>query len=202
LNIAGAGGDGRIVLEDDDGVISGQESATVSPGEGEDGFYRGPFDLGRFAGGGGSTMAITEPFLVGPFDPVFYDPVQIYPSNTDFLAEIPADSADPVGLVAILVEAQGFQMAPDGTPDQATATTFRTVGFFEWNGSPTDPRWRLMQVGAAHRPIDNTQAWGITNLNGCEYIQLRITFWMGPNADAQDLGPAIDRWTIKFWSDH
>ncbi len=200
-NDGGDGAWGRIVLEDKDGVIGGQGAATLIPQEGQEGFYRNKFDVDRFLGGGGKTRAVSDLFLVGAFNPQYQDPVQHYGSQEDFVVAIPAEAADAIGTPQILVEAQGFQMLPDGSPDMGSGTGWRSVGYFTNTVSPTQPLWVLDQIPPAQRPTDNTQAWGITNLDGCEYIQFRMTFIMGPLASIGDGGPFLDRWTIRFTHD-
>jgi hypothetical protein len=202
-NDGGDGAPGRIALEDGDGVISGQNGATLVPAEGEPGFWRSKFNTSRFVGGGRSTVAVSDLFLVGAFDPTFVDPVQPYGSGMeDFLAGIPTVAAGNPGDPQILVEAQGYQMTADGQPDLIGATGWRTVGYFANSAGPDQPTWVLGQIPPSLRPSDNTQSFGITNLNGCEYIQIRLTFVMGPNASITDAGPFIDRWTIHFSHDH
>lgn len=201
-NDGGAGSPGRIVLEDEDGVIGGQGTATLIPSEGNDGFYRAPFDPDRFLSGGRTTTAVSDVFVVGAFNPEFIDPVQTYAtSNTDFIVGIPIEVAAAVGTPQLLVEMQGFQILPDGTADLGSGTGWRSVGYFAATVNPVQPQWVLGQIPPGYRPADNTESAGIANLNGCEYIQFRLTFIMGPLSSISDAGPYLDQWIIRYRHD-
>jgi hypothetical protein len=189
-NDGGAGGNGRIVLEDADSVISGLASATMAPAEGDPGFYRGVFDIDRFVGGGLRTTALSDLFVVGAFNPTFHDP-----ASNDFIAGIPTVAAE-AGATQIVVEAQGFQMLADGAPDMASSTGWRTVGHFQATPDPDNPSWVLGQTPL--RSPENVDPWGITHLDGCEYIQIRFSFILREGVGLEDPGPFVDRWTIRF----
>ncbi|MDJ0520809.1 MAG: Ig-like domain-containing protein [Planctomycetota bacterium] len=199
-NDGGAGGTGRLVLEDGDSIISGQGSASLSPVEGQQGFYRGVFDASRFAGGGLRPVALSEPILVGAFDPEFKDPEQVYGGQTDFRAGIPVLAAGAPGDTRMLIEARGFELLRNGTPSAAPTVGWHTVGYFTTSGQDTMPDWHTGQVAPALRPLDNVGD-GISNLNGSEYIQIRITFFLPTGFGALDAGSYIDDWLIRYESD-
>jgi hypothetical protein len=199
-NDGGPGGNGRIVLEDGDSVITGIGNATLVPGEGATGFYRGIFNATRFAGGGKTPVAISDLFQVGPFDPLFIDPVQSYGGQEDFIAGIPDVAAGVPGDVRILIEARGYDMKRDGTPEDTPTVGWHTVGHFTSSGISHLPTFVLGQVPPALRPTDNVD-FGLTNLNGCEFLQIRVTFFLPDGVGPLDAGPYLDDWTIRFSSD-
>ena len=41
----------------------------------------------------------------------------------------------------------------------------------------------------------------LTSLNTCEYLQLRVTFYLPSTIGPFDPGPVLDDWTINFTSD-
>lgn len=200
INNGGAGSWGRIVMEDGDSVITGLTGGTVVPGEGSTGFYRGVFDATRFQGGGLEPQALTHPFGAGPLNPLFIDPVQNYGVQEDFKAGVTVVGSRGVGMTSILIEAQGYQILPDGGVDLGSATGFYTVGHFRDSGVVNLPTWHLGQPPGADIPTlppGNVGA-GITNLNGCEFIQLRITVYLPNTVGPFDAGPFLDRWDIRF----
>lgn len=193
------GGNGRVVLEDGDSVIAGLGAASVSPTEGEDGFHRGVFDASRFKGGGLTPEARSGIFAVGPFNPTYLVPIP-----ADLIAGVPTGSSLGVGKTAMLIEAQGFEMKPDGTPDTSTGSGWYTVGHFVDSGVDSAPNWLTTQPSGAQLPggvpADNVGV-GITNLNGREFIQLRITIFLPTSIGPFDPGPWLDDWTINYTSD-
>ncbi len=197
INNGGNGGSGRIVMEDGDSVISGLGGASVTPSEGQPGFFRGTFDAGRFKGGGLNPQGTTQIFAVGPFDPDFQVPVV-----TDFLAGVPVVSSRGIGNTAILVEIQGYQMQPDGTPDLGSATGWYTVCRFVDSGVEQSPT--LLFTNPPNSVADPVSAppgnvgVGIDNVDGAEFIQLRFSFWMPKTVGPFDAGPFVDDWTIRF----
>jgi hypothetical protein len=206
LNNGGDGGLGRIALEDGNSVITGLQTANVVPGEGSSGFYRGVFNTTRFRGGGLSPSATTQIFGAGPFNPTYKAPQQAYGVLEDFVAGVPVAGSPGIGKTAILVEAKGYEILPNGDPDTtgvvAAPTAWHTVGYFTDSGIEDLPAWHLGQPPLADIgsiPVGN--AWGspgLTNLNGREFLQVRITLWLNAGADANDPGPFVDRWTIRF----
>ena len=194
-NHGAPGGNGRIVMEDGDSLIAGLGAATITPTEGDAGFYRGVFDPGRFKGGGLEPRAVSEVFACGAFNPSFLDPIP-----ADFAAGCPTGSTRGTGMTAMLVEAQGFQMKPDATPD-TVGTGWFTVGHFVDSGVDNAPTWTLAQPSGAQLPGglpgDNI-GLGIANLDGSEFIQLRITIYLNGSVGPFDPGPYIDQWTIRF----
>lgn len=203
VNNGGVGGLGRIVLEDGDSIITGLAGATVIPGEGSTGFYRGPFDATRFQGGGLTPQGVTVPFSAGPFNPAYLTPVQNYGVATDFLAGIPVTGTRGIGLTSILVEARGFEILPDGTADLGSATGWFTVGHFRDSGTPAQPTWFAGQQPppADVLPPGDNVGVGIANLDGCEFLQVRITFYLPSGAKPADAGPFVDNWIIRFTYD-
>jgi hypothetical protein len=189
-NTGGNGGLGRIVMEDADSVITGLGVAMVTPGEGAEGFFRGPFDAGRFQGGGLDPSALTELFVVGPFAPTFSDPVQ-----TDFVAGIPAVASRGLNMSSILIEGQGYPIKPDGTPDLTSPTGWYTIGVLRDSGATTNPEWRSGELfgnpGDIAIPLGNVGA-GITNLNGSAFLQLRISMLLPAGVGPFDPGPYLD----------
>nr|MDJ0520656.1 Ig-like domain-containing protein [Planctomycetota bacterium] len=183
-NDGGAGGNGRIAMEDSDSVIAGIGSASVTPQEGAVGFYRGVFDASRFQGGGLKPQATTEIFPTGPLNPVYEQPVQ-----ADFAAGLPTAGAPGVGKTGILVEARGFQMLPDGTPDVGSGTDWFTIGSFLDTGIEGLPTWSdghptvgpaavaipadnaLATIGAGEETFARLNAQAAAG-NGFEFLQL------------------------------
>jgi len=194
-NNGGAGGNGRIVLEDSDSVIAGLGGATVSPGEGEEGFYRGVFDGTRFKGGGTMPLATSDIFPVGPLNPTYSAPVQ-----ADFTAGIPTIGSRGVGKTSLFIEAQGFQMKTDGTVDLPSATGWKTVGYFKDSSIENAPVWVPDAApGDVTLPTDNTGGT-LLSLNGREFIQLRFTIYLPSGVGPDDAGPYVDTWHIRFQS--
>ncbi len=204
LTHGGAGGAGRIVLEDSNSVITGLSSADVTPSEGSSGFYRGVFDGARFRDGETRSVALSAPFVVGPFDPQFQ-----VPAAADFDALAPASAVAASGATVMLLEARGFQMLPGGSPDLsgivAAPTPWHTVGHFADSGVELAPTWivgqpPLAEIGGS-LPAGNSGILGLQHLDGCEFIQLRVSFFLRDGVSAADPGPALDLWRIRFISD-
>jgi hypothetical protein len=209
-NPGGAGGMGRIALEDSNSIITGIAGASVTPGDGSAGFYRGVFDSTRFQGGGLNPSATSEVFAVGPFNPTFLDPVQTYPTPTDFLAGAPSAAVSGPGKTVMLIEIKGYQMLPDGSVDMtgviAPPTPWHTVGYFKDSGIENQPTWVMGQPPLADiggsLPLGNTGVLGISHVNTCEYIQIRVTMYLSTAVGPTDPGHYLDRWTIHFTSDN
>ena len=182
-NHGAPGAVGRIVFEDGDSVISGMQEATVIPGEGQEGFYRGPFDPSRFQGGGVTPEALTELIWMGPLAPIYQDPVP-----ADFVLGAPAGNTQGPGSIVIEIEAQGFPVRPDGTANLDAATGFQTVGWYTDSGIPTAPYWQKIS--------------GLAWLSGYEFLQFRFKFHLSNTAGPLDPGPFIDRWVIHVGSDN
>lgn len=199
-NIGGAGGAGRIVLEDADSVIIGLGGATVVPGDGTAGFYRGVFDATRFQGGGIRPFLVSEKFDIGPYAPQFLAPLA-----ADFIAGVPVEAARGVGATAMFIEAEGFLALPDGTP-AATGTGWRTIGRFVDSGAVTAPNWLVNSVppdvaGLGGILPGNVAPGGIHQLNDHQFVRIRITFFLKSGMGPFDPGPYIDRWSINFTYD-
>lgn len=182
--VGGDGGPGRIALEDGDSTITGIETAVMVPLEGADGFYRGVFDTSRFAAGGATTVALTDIFATGPFNPNYVTPIQ-----SDFVASMPAVSAGSIGDTGIQLEVRGFELLADGTADEGTPSAWFNIGSFQNSGSENAPAW---VIGADP----------MSNLNGYEFIQVRFTFTIQGTVGAFDPGPAVDNWVIRFGFDN
>jgi hypothetical protein len=193
------GGNGRVVMEDGDSVISGLAAATVAPTEGQAGFYRGSFDASRFKGGGLTPEARSELFATGAFNPTYMTPIP-----ADFVAGVPVGTSLGTGKTAILIEAQGYQMKPDATPDLASGTGWYTVGHFTDSGVDNAPNWVTVQPSATQLPAglpDGNLGFGISHMNGCEFLQLRITIYLPASIGPFDAGPFLDDWAINFTYD-
>ncbi len=182
-NHGAPGSYGRIAMEDGDSVITGLQGAIVIPGEGDDGFHRGVFDANRFRGGGTTTQALTELVWVGPLRPIYEDPVQ-----ADFVAGAPLGNTPGPGSVVIEIEAQGYGVRSDGTPNLGSPTGYQVVGRFTDSGTASEPTW--------------TPVAGLSGLSGNEFLQLRFTFHVSPTAGPVDPGPYLDRWVIRYRSDN
>ncbi len=204
LNDGGDGGAGRIVLEDGDSVITGLGNASVTPSEGAGGFFRGVFDGDRFQGGGLTPVAVSDAFAIGVADPTYVTPLA-----ADVVAFAPLLAVAGAGKTVMLIEARGYEMLPDATPDVAGAvappTPWHTVAYLRDTGVEATPRLELAQppladVGGA-LPEGNTGVFGIANLSGREFIQLRITMFLKDSIGAADPGHALDLWTIRVTSD-
>ncbi len=209
-NDGGDGSVGRIAMEDADSVIAGMGGANVTPSEGNAGFYRGIFNPGRFQGGGLEPRAVTGLIVMGNysgFNPVFIDPVQNYGAQTDFKVGIPVATAPPASETAMLIEAQGFEMNPDGSADMGTASGWVSVGYFRDSGVEGSPTWALGHpADKLPRSADNTGgAGGFTELNtiagvgqGFEYVQFRITIYLPSGVGPFDAGAYLDDWLIRY----
>ncbi len=196
LNHGASGGNGRIVLEDADSTIEGMSGATLAPGEGTDGFYRDVFDPTRFQGGGTMPYAQTEIFAVGPLNPNFSNPVA-----ADFKARIPVIASNGAGATSIFIDARGFNIKPDGTPDLAGATPWHTVGYFRDSGVEAEPLWTgNANPGDVMLPVGNAGGT-INNLDGREFIQIRVTFYLPATMGPSDPGPVLDDWMIRYVTD-
>jgi len=189
------GGSGRIAMEDSDSIISGQAAAAVVPAEGDPGFYRGTFDATRFKGGGLRPVATTEVFAVGPFNPDYEVPAQ-----TDFIAGLPAAGAPGNGKTGILIEMRGSDMGADALPNPASETDWFSVGYFKDIGVENLPEWNLGHPGDVTRAPDNSGD-GIDNIDGKEFIQIRISIYLKETITVVDPGGLLDDWTIRFSSD-
>ena len=216
-NPGGNGGVGRLVLEDGDSVIAGLSGATVTPGEGAPaGFYRGVFDATRFQGGGIRPVAVSNLIDAGPFSPTYLTADQQYvPSvpapgtpRQDFVAGVPPASRNPNGThTAIFVEVQGYLSNADGTPNLASATGWKSVGYFRDSGSELFPIWTpdaqppVGDVAYANGILPGNTGNGIAQINGREFLQLRITFYLAPTIGVFDAGPYLDRWTLNLQYD-
>jgi len=198
-NKGGAGGNGRIVLEDGDSVITGLGSADVMPGEGSPGFYRGVFDATRFTGGGLAPWALTEPFAVGPLFSVDYQP----PAVGDVIGGIPTGMGRGLGKVGVLIEARGYALLPDGTPDPLPSG-WHTIGYLADSGVASQPTWKpnMNPAVPADLPfLPNPNAPGIDQLDGYPFLEFRITCYLPSTAGVFDAGPYLDRLVITFDSD-
>jgi hypothetical protein len=200
-NGGGSGGVGRLVFEDADSVITGFAGATVIPNEGSPaGFYRGVFDPSRFQGGGLTPQATTLVMDVGPTFPKYEEPTQDYGGVQDFIAGIPAVSSRGVGATSIFIEAQGFPVRPDGTPNLTSPSGWKHVGYFTDSGAETFPTWSAGTPLDVDLPPDGTPG-GLSSLNDMEFVQFRITFFLKPGVGPFDRGPYIDDWTLRFCYD-
>lgn len=195
-NHGGAGGNGRLVLEDSDSVITSLGVAAVTPAEGDPGFFRGIFDPTRFKGGGTMPFAQTAIIPMGPFNPIFASP-----TAADFVAAVPPIASNGANTTSIFIDARGYEMNPDGTPDLGAPTPWRTVGYFQDSSIENSPAW-FPGANPGDVPIPAGNAGGsIANLNGSEFLQLRFTFYLPTTVGPFDPGPLVDDWTIRFTHD-
>ncbi len=207
-NRGGAGGVGRIALEDGDSVIGNISAATLVPAEGAAaGFYKGVFDATRFKGGGIQPVVVTTLIDIGPTSPTFLVPDQNYlgtpvpapgTPRVDFIAGIPAVASRGLGKTGILIEMQGFAANPDGTP-AALGTGWKAVGYFTDSGAEAFPNWTLgLPPGADVLPPAGNTGAGIAALNGKQFVQFRITFYLRNGMGPFDPGPYMDSWDLYF----
>jgi hypothetical protein len=211
-NDGGLGGFGRIVLEDSDSVILGYQSGSTIPGDGSPGFYRGLFDSSRFQGGGLSPQMTSLLVDIGPATPSYLDPVQNYGVQEDFVAGIPLIASRGVNAPSIFVEARGFPVSPDGTPNLLAGSGWKSVGFFKDSGAETFPTWvsgtpatgsnptALPHGQIPNLPQGNTGG-SLADLAAMEFFEFRITFYLRTGMGAFDPGPYIDRWILRFTYD-
>ncbi|MHC5011667.1 MAG: hypothetical protein ACYTG6_12095, partial [Planctomycetota bacterium] len=193
-NIGANGASGRIAMEDADSVIAGFTLATIVPTEGNPGFFRGPFNAGRFQGGGTEPQVVSDPFFLGPLAADF-----ITPAPGDFDVTLPTVAVRPAPGTAMLLEVQGYPILANGEPDLLSGTGYYTVGHFRDSGAPT-PNWFPNQNPSDVGPIPNSGI-GIFNIDGSAYLQLRLTFYLPSNIGPFDPGPYMDRWTVRFTHD-
>lgn len=195
-NPGGAGGKGRIVMEDKDSLIAGIGGATLNPAEGDasGGFYRGIFDATRFKGGGLEPAVITDIFQLGPREPSLVPPVQ-----ADFIASVPTGADRGLNGTCCLIEARGYQMLADGTVDLVGGPTpYYTIGYLKHSGVASLPTWTgNLNPGDITLPAGNAGPVGAL-LNGREFWQLRVTFYLPNTIGPFDPGPILDDWTIRF----
>jgi hypothetical protein len=197
VNNGGNGGVGRIVLETVDSTVTGSGGATIVPGEGKTGFYRGVFDPSRFAGGGLRPVVVTQVLDVGPHAPAFVDPVQDYGVTEDFIAGIPNAASQGIGRTAIFLEMRGYDAQPDGSPEATPRTGWKAVGYFTDSGNELAPTWHLGVPADVTVPADDTGG-AIADVSGSPFCQLRITFFLKQGMGPFDPGPYVDRWTARF----
>ena len=196
VNLAGAGGAGRVVFEDGDSIITGLGTAAVTPAEGAEGFFRGRFDASRFRGGGTMPQAVSDIVPMGPLNPNYTPPMV-----ADFRAGIPAGTSRGFNNTSIFIEARGYEIQPDGTPDELAPSPWRTVGYFRDSSVETAPNWTAgANPGDVTVPIDN-MAGSIDDLDGYEFLQFRITFYLPNSVGPFDPGPYLDDWTVRFTHD-
>ncbi len=207
-NPGGNGGVGRIAIEDGDSVISGIAGATLIPAEGSPaGFYRGAFDATRFQGGGLQPFVITNVIDTGPTSPTFIAPDQTYAGTpvpapgvprVDFLAGIPLVASRGVGKTGILIEIQGFAALPDGTAS-SVGSGWRAIGYFKDSGAETFPTWSAGLPPPADVPTPADSAGtGFAAIDGKQFVQFRITFYLKSGVGPSDPGPYLDRWDFYY----
>jgi hypothetical protein len=210
-NPGGAGSVGRIALEDGDSVITGLGGATLIPAAGSPaGYYSGIFDATRFQGGGLQPVIVSNVIDAGPATPLFVRPDQTYVGTpvaapgtprVDFLAGIPLIASRGNGKTGILIEMQGFGANADGTPS-TVGTGWKAVGYFKDSGAETFPTWTLGLPPPADvaTPVDSAgllfpaAAPAPSALDGKQFVQFRITFYLRNGMGPFDPGPYIDRW--------
>ena len=207
-NDGGDGGNGRIVMETGDSIVTNLAAANVTPADGSVGFFRGTFDAARFQGGGLQPKAVTLPITIGNyagFNPTFVEPVA-----ADFICGVPVAASPGIGQTAIVVEVRGSQMLPDGTLDAGSTTDYVTLGYFTDSGIENDPNWNFAKPPAAAwvPPADNGGGDGFAALNalaggdGFEFLEVRFTFLLPATVGPFDPGAFIDDWTIRFSHDN
>jgi hypothetical protein len=200
-NPGAAGGNGRLVVEDDDSVITGFSGGVVIPTEGGSGFYRGPFDATRFVGGGIRPVVVTDIIDMGPVTPTYVTPIQNYSIQEDFIAGIPPSASRGIGKTAIFIEAQGYTTNADGSVNLLSASGWKSVGYFTDSGAELFPTWipnatpPVTDIPASQLQPGNTGI-GFAALNGREFVQYRYSFFLNPAMGPFDPGPYIDRWTV------
>jgi hypothetical protein len=200
-NNGGNGGLGRVTFEDDDSVITGLAGAVVIPAESSSaGFYRGPFDASRFQGGGLEPQLVTDLVDSGPASPTFLEPVQTYGTQEDFRVGVPAVSSLGVGRTAMFFEVQGFPSRVDGTPDLSAPSGWKHVGYFTDSGSETFPQWHSGTPADVTVPSDGTPG-GFAAVNGNQFVQFRVTFYLRPGVGPFDPGAFLDDWTFHVCYD-
>jgi hypothetical protein len=201
-------------------VISGLGSAIVTPGESQNTasdkvFFRGPFNGARFQGGGTRPVVYSDVLDAGPFQPDYLVPEQDYSASAaatppdprfDFSAGVPNASSRGIGKAAIFLEVQGYPSNADGTPNLALPSGWRSVGTFLDSGSEPVPTW---VPGAKPNPGDVPPATllpgntgdGIDAIDGLQFLQFRISFFLPSTVGPFDPGPYIDRWALWFTYD-
>ncbi len=207
-NNGGAGGLGRVVLEDSDSVITGLNSASVTPNAGSaGGFHRDFFDPSRFKGGGLRPVVVSQIIDAGPAAPTYLVPAQDYinppqpaPSaqRLDFVCGVPQASSLGLNRTAIFVEAQGYDANPDGTVKTISATGWKTVGYFKDSGNETTPTWVPSAIPGDVTIVSGNTGGTIASVNGKTFIQFRITFFLKQGTGPFDPGAYLDRWDLYF----
>ena len=107
----------------------------------------------------------------------------------------------------MFIEVQGYLANSDGTPNLASATGWKSVGYFRDSGSETFPIWTANvqppagDIAYANGILPGNTGNGISLINGREFFQFRITFYLSPTIGVFDSGPYIDRWTLNLQYD-
>jgi hypothetical protein len=216
-NVGGTGGLGRLALEDHDGVIEGIGGASVNPGEsanqgGVNAFYRGVFNGARFKGGGTRPSMLSDLLDIGPFSPTYWTASQDYGAapgslpplpRIDFIAGVPQVASRGIGNASIFIELQGYPTNPNGTPNLALPSGWKSVGYFVDSGSEPFPNWfpDAKPPGADVPPgelLPGNTGDGIASLDGLQFIEMRITFFLPTTMGVFDPGPYVDRWALWF----
>jgi hypothetical protein len=145
-------------------------------------------------------VIVTDLIDMGPVSPTYVTPVQSYGVQEDFVAGIPPVSSRGLGKTGIFIEAQGFTTNPDGSVNLASGSGWKSVGYFTDSGAEQFPTWvpgatpPAVDVPATQLQPGNTGV-GISSLDGRQFLQFRLSFFLNPGMGPFDPGPYIDRWT-------
>lgn len=198
--LAGDGASGRIVLEDFDGLITGLGTGNITPGEGQPGFYRAPFDSLRFVTGGTEGTATTLPLPLGTIlEPgtVLFEPVL----ETDLALGIPAGASPGPDAAAFVIEVRGYDGFADGTVDETSATGWFVVGYARDSGIENAPVWRSEQAPPGFE-VDPAGGVGIAGVNQKVFIEVRTWFRMADDTAATQPGPYVDWMRLRYSFDN
>ena len=152
-------------------------------------------------------MIISTLIDTGPTSPTYLAPDQTYAGvpvpapgtpRVDFLAGIPLVAARPGGLTGMIIEIQGFDANADGTP-AAVGTGWKAIGYFKDSGAETFPTWTAGYPPVLDVPTPSGgTAGGLAAVNGKQFVQFRINFYLKNGMGPFDPGPYLDRWNFHY----
>ena len=123
----------------------------------------------------------------------------------DFVAGIPSIASRGIGKTGIFIEAKGFAANADGSVNTRQRHGLEVRRLLHRLGLRALPQLgrRARSRRPRRRPTlpPGNTGDGIASLNGRQYIQLRITFFLPDSFGPFDPGPYIDSWNLYFQYD-
>ena len=189
---------GRLVIEDERLGHPGLSPARRSPRREASpaGFYRGVFDATRFQGGGIRPVAVSGLIDTGPFAPTYLTADQQYvPSvpapgtpRQDFIAGIPPVSRNRATARTRRCSSRCRATSPTRTARRTSPRppAGRASATSRDSGSQSFPIWTANvqppagDIAYANGILPGNTGNGISLINGREFLQFRITFYLNP----------------------